>query len=230
VAWRSLVFFDVDERLALLSGVGERLSAGADFELFRSVLSAWPLPPGRAAADGLPARPSQDDHAGCRPAYDRHGGADGAVNGDWFEAYVGQVLAPDLRHGDVVIMDNLSSHKRAGVRTLIKAAGARLLFLPPYSPDFNPIEKAFARLKAMLRKAGEQTVSGLWSLIGKLVDRFEARDGNNTLSFKVGRAERLNSLCSDSACAEMRFGSSRPQSTAHSKGDVIMLNLYRAKK
>lgn len=67
---------------------------------------------------------------------------DGPINGDWFEAYVRQVLVPDLRRGDVVIMDNLSSHKRASVRNLIEAAGARLMFLPPYSPDFNPIEKA----------------------------------------------------------------------------------------
>ncbi len=92
---------------------------------------------------------------------------DGPINGDWFEAYVRQVLVPDLGRGDVVIMDNLSSHKRAGVREAIEAAGARLMFLPPYSPDFNPIEKAFARLKAMLRRAGERTVSGLWSLIGR---------------------------------------------------------------
>ena len=66
---------------------------------------------------------------------------DGPINGDWFEANVGQVLVPDLRRGDIVIMDNLSSHKRADVRALIEAAGARLMFLPPYSPDFNPIEK-----------------------------------------------------------------------------------------
>ena len=97
---------------------------------------------------------------------------DGPINGDWFEAYVDQVLVPELKPGDVVVMDNLSSHKRAAVGALIEAAGARLLFLPPYSPDFNPIEKAFARLKAMLRKAGERTVSGLWHLIGKLVDLF----------------------------------------------------------
>lgn len=86
---------------------------------------------------------------------------DGPINGDWFEAHVRQVLMPDLRRGDVVIMDNLSSHKRAGVREAIEAAGGRLMFLPPYSPDFNPIEKAFARLKAMLRRAGERTVTGL---------------------------------------------------------------------
>ena len=97
----------------------------------------------------------------------------------WFEAYVAQVLVPELRPGDVVIMDNLSSHKRASVQVLIEAAGATLRFLPPYSPDFNPIEKAFSRLKAMLRKAGERTVSGLWSLIGKLVDIFQPQECAN---------------------------------------------------
>jgi len=83
---------------------------------------------------------------------------DGPINGDWFEAYVRRVLAPTLRPGDVVVMDNLSSHKRASVRALIEARGARLAFLPPYSPDFNPIEMAFAKLKALLRKAAERTV------------------------------------------------------------------------
>ena len=85
---------------------------------------------------------------------------DGPI-GDWFEAYVTQVLAPELRPGDVVIMDNLSSHKRVSVRERIEAAGATLRFLQPYSPEFNPIEKAFSKLKAMLRKAEERTVSGL---------------------------------------------------------------------
>ncbi|MBB3938434.1 transposase [Novosphingobium fluoreni] len=80
---------------------------------------------------------------------------DWPINGDWFEAYVAQVLVPELRPGDVVIMDNLSSHKRAAVKERIEAAGATLRFLPPYSPDFNSIEKAFSRLKALLRKAGE---------------------------------------------------------------------------
>ena len=79
-------------------------------------------------------------------------------------------------------MDNLSSHKRGAVRERIEAAGASLVFLPPYSPDFNPIEKAFARLKAMLRKAGERTVSGLWSLIGKLVDIFQPAECANYFS------------------------------------------------
>ena len=107
---------------------------------------------------------------------------DGPINGDWFEAYVAQVLVPELRPGDVVIMDKLSSHKRPAVRDRIEAAGATLRFLPPYSPDFNPIEKAFSRLKAMLRKAGERTVSGLWSLIGKLVDIFQPKECANYFS------------------------------------------------
>lgn len=99
---------------------------------------------------------------------------DGPINGDWFEAYVTQVSEPEPKPGDVVIMDNLSSHKRVVVKEKIEAAGATLRFLPPYSPDFNPIEKAFSRLKAMLRKAGERTVRGLWDLIGTLVDIFKS--------------------------------------------------------
>jgi transposase len=97
---------------------------------------------------------------------------DGPINGDWFEAYVMHILAPTLRPGDVVIMDNLSSHKRASVREIIEDHGAELRFLPPYSPDFNPIEMAFAKLKALLRKAAERTVDGLWAAIGRLVDVF----------------------------------------------------------
>lgn len=81
----------------------------------------------------------------------------GPINGYWFDAYVTKVLVPELRPGDIVIMDNLSSHKRASVRDRIEAAGATLRFLPPYSLDFNPIEKTFSRLKAMLRKIGEAT-------------------------------------------------------------------------
>ena len=107
---------------------------------------------------------------------------DGPINDDWFEAYVQQILVPELRRGDIVIMDNLSSHKRASVRERIEAAGATLMFLPPYSPDFNPIEKAFVRLKAMLRKAGERTVTSLWNLIGKLVDIFQPDECANYFS------------------------------------------------
>jgi len=107
---------------------------------------------------------------------------DGPINGDCFEAYVAQVLVPELRSGDVVIMDNLSSHKRSAVRERIEKAGATLRFLPPYSPDFNPIEKAFSRLKAILRTAGKRTISGLWELIGKLVDFFQPQECANYFS------------------------------------------------
>ncbi len=96
----------------------------------------------------------------------------GPINRDAFEAYVEKVLVPELRPGDIVVMDNLSSHKGPRARQLVEAAGARLLFLPPYSPDFNPIENAFARLKALLRKAAERTVDGLWSAIGRIVETF----------------------------------------------------------
>ena len=104
---------------------------------------------------------------------------DGPINGDWFEAYVARVLAPTLRPGDIVIMGNLSSHKRASVRATIEARGARLAFLPPYSPDFNPIEMAFAKLKALPRKAAERSVEGLWSAIGRLVDVFTPQECSN---------------------------------------------------
>jgi transposase len=97
---------------------------------------------------------------------------DGPINQRAFEAYVEQILVPELKPGDIVVMDNLSSHKSPAVRTAIEAAGAELRFLPPYSPDFNPIEKAFAKLKALLRKAAERTVDGLWHTIGTLIDLF----------------------------------------------------------
>ena len=95
---------------------------------------------------------------------------DGAINRTAFETYVAKVLVPELRTGDIVIMDNLPGHKGSRVGEMIEAAGASLLYLPPYSPDFNPIENAFAKLKALLRKAAERTVSGLWDAIGRLID------------------------------------------------------------
>jgi len=97
---------------------------------------------------------------------------DGPINREAFQAYVDQVLVPELSPGDVVVMDNLSSHKRPAIRHAIEAAGASLLYLPPYSPDFNPIENAFAKLKALLRKAAERTVDALWIAIGRLIDAF----------------------------------------------------------
>lgn len=95
---------------------------------------------------------------------------DRAINGVWFQTYIEQALVPVLSPGDIVIMDNLDSHKGRTVRDLIEAAGAELRFLPPYSPDFNPIESAFSQIKAHLRKAAERTVAGLWDRIGTVID------------------------------------------------------------
>jgi transposase len=106
---------------------------------------------------------------------------DGAINGELFLAYVQQVLVPTLRPGDVVIMDNLRSHKVAGLREAIEAAGASLLFIPPYSPDLNPIEQAFAKLKALLRAKAIRTVDALWKALGSLVDCFTPEECANFL-------------------------------------------------
>jgi transposase len=104
---------------------------------------------------------------------------DGAMNGKAFLAYVRQVLVPTLQPGDLVVMDNLSSHKAAGVRDAIEQAGARLMYLPPYSPDLNPIELAFSKLKWLLRSAAERTVDTLWSRLGQLLDDFPPHQCRN---------------------------------------------------
>jgi transposase len=97
---------------------------------------------------------------------------EGAINGPMFRAWVEQHLAPTLQRGDIVVMDNLSSHKVAGVREAIEAVGAELRYLPPYSPDLNPIELAFSKLKKLLRDGAERTVDKLWSLCGRVLDAF----------------------------------------------------------
>ena len=101
---------------------------------------------------------------------------DRAMNGEIFRTYVERCLLPALSPGDIVVMDNLPAHKVAGVRVAIEAAGAVLLYLPPYSPDFNPIEMLFAKLKALLRKAAERTITSLWAAIGRLLDDFSAAE------------------------------------------------------
>ena len=98
---------------------------------------------------------------------------DGAMNGQVFLAYVEQQLVATLREGDTVIMDNLPAHKVVGVRAAIESVGAQLVYLPPYSPDFNPIELAFAKLKQLLRSAAERTIDNLEQRIGKLLNRFQ---------------------------------------------------------
>jgi transposase len=97
---------------------------------------------------------------------------DCAMTGDIFLAYVEQVLVPSLKHGDIVILDNLPAHKVDGVRKLIEAAGAMLTYLPPYSPDLNPIEQAFSKFKALLRKAALRSIPALWDKIGELLSAF----------------------------------------------------------
>ena len=104
---------------------------------------------------------------------------DGAINRDVFEAFVEHVLVPELREGDVVVMDNLSSHKGERTREMIEAAGARLLFLPPYSPDLNPIEMVFAKVKQLLRSLACRTVGSLWRSIQAVLDAVTPSDAVN---------------------------------------------------
>ena len=106
---------------------------------------------------------------------------DGPINGDWFCAWVEKCLIPTLEPGDVVVLDNLGSHKGAAVRKALRKARAHLLFLPPYSPDLNPIEQVFAKLKTLLKKANERTVEDTWRRIGGLLDRFSAAECSNCL-------------------------------------------------
>ena len=104
---------------------------------------------------------------------------DGAMDGDAFRTYVEQVLVPELRPGDIVIMDNLPAHRVSGVRCAIEMAGAELIYLPPYSPDFNPIEMAFSKLKASLRKAAARTIDDLWDVIGEAIETFAPQECQN---------------------------------------------------
>lgn len=104
---------------------------------------------------------------------------DGPIDGETFRAYVEQMLAPTLAPGDIVIMDNLASHKVRGVRDAIEAAGAELVYLPPYSPDFNPIENLFAKLKAFLRQRAERTIESLWDGIADALKTISLDDCRN---------------------------------------------------
>ena len=107
---------------------------------------------------------------------------DGPMTGRAFRAYAEQFLAPALSPGDVVVMDNLAAHKVAGVREAIAAAGASILYLPPYSPDLNPIEQAFAKLKALLRKVAARTREALWTAISQSLDAFSPQECRNYLA------------------------------------------------
>lgn len=104
---------------------------------------------------------------------------DGPMNSDCFKAYVNQFLVPALKPGDIVVMDNLSAHKSQDIRSAIEAAGAELRYLPPYSPDLNPIEQAFSKLKAHLRKHKERSIEALWNRIGSLLNSFTPAECQN---------------------------------------------------
>jgi transposase len=106
---------------------------------------------------------------------------DGAVNREAFESFVEQILTPSLSPRDIVVMDNLSSHKGSRVKQLIEATGATLLYLPPYSPDLNPIEPAFSKIKQLLRSAAHRTMEALWTNMQSLLDRVSASDAANFL-------------------------------------------------
>jgi transposase len=128
------------------------------------------------------ARALAHHHVPVRPAHDRPGRAAGAGwsdDGPAFLAYTEQFLVPTLRPGDIVVLDNLSSHKVAGVREAIEQAGAAVLHLPPYSPDLNPIELAFSKLKRLLRDAEARTMEALWQTIGRLLERFSPAECAN---------------------------------------------------
>jgi transposase len=99
---------------------------------------------------------------------------DGPLNGSAFRIWVHRVLVPALHPGDIVVLDNLGAHQVAGIDVAIEAVGAQLCYLPPYSPDYNPIEQVFAKLKALLRKTAARTVEALWSAVGTLLDQFPA--------------------------------------------------------
>jgi len=107
---------------------------------------------------------------------------DGPINGRSFLAYVEQFLIPTLKRGDIVVMDNLGSHKRQAIRAALTAVGAKLFFLPPYSPDLNPIEQVFAKLKTLLRKAAERTITATWQRVGALLSNFSPQECANYLA------------------------------------------------
>src|SRR6202047_5114784 len=116
---------------------------------------------------------------------------DGPINGESFLAYVEQVLAPTLKHGDIVVMDNLGSHKSGAIHKAIRAKGARRFFRPQYSPDLNPIEQVFAKLKKLLRKAEERTPDGVWRRIGTLLECFSRRKGRYLVPFFLSEIPML---------------------------------------
>lgn len=130
---------------------------------------------------------------------------DGPMDGPAFLAYIEQVLAPTLRLGDIVVMDNLPAHKPAAVREAIEATGAELRYLPPYSPDLNPIEMAFSKLKALLKKAAAPTINDLWHAIAEALPRFTADECRKLLRTRRIRCHVIGSCSSTSTTLPVRI-------------------------
>ena len=180
---------------------------------------------GRAAARERSARTLENDDLRRRPSPHGLDGADGPRRADQRPMVPGLCRSgsrSDPSQGDIVVMDNLGSHKGAGVRKAIEAAGATLLYLPPYSPDFNPIEKAFSKLKALLRKAAERTVDALWDRIGvlaaglrpKRMRKLLRRGWLRNCSRPSPRGPRISDFCLPYAYrSEIETWSSAPDST-----------------
>ena len=134
---------------------------------------------------------------------------DGAMNGIAFRAYVEQVLVPTLTPGDVVVMDNLPAHKAEGIRQAIEQAGAELHYLPPYSPDFNPIEMAFSKLKAVLRGKAERTVSALWDAVGQAIPLFTPNYLHRQVSHR-SFADLAREVFSEPSAGGLMIGRQKP--------------------
>ena len=140
---------------------------------------------------------------------------DGPMTGEVFRAYVEQMLTPSLRPGDVVVLDRLPAHKVAGVREAIQAAGASLLYLPAYSPDLNPIEQLFAKLKALLRKATARTRDALWDTIGALLDAFTSAKCQNYIANSGYEFVQLQNACLMRSWALRRRWAAAGESRSH---------------
>jgi len=166
IAPERLVFIDetwVKTNMAPLRGwgpKGQRLRAGAPFGHWKTLTFIAALRHDRIDAPWV---------------------IDGPINGEFFRLYVEKVLAPTLAPGDVVVLDNLGSHKGKAARAAVRARGAHLIFLPPYSPDLNPIEQVFAKLKHLMRQAQPRTVEATWRRAGKIIDLFSPAECANYL-------------------------------------------------
>ena len=182
-AWRSLVTEEIQaDRLVFVDEMGANISLAP--------LYAWSKR-GERASGSVPRNWGKNDTLLASMSLEGMGeclAVEGSTTTAVFEAYLKRVLVPSLRAGQVVLMDNLSAHKGSRVRELIESRGCELIYLPPYSPDFNPIEEAFAKLKALLRKAGARSREVLIEAMGRALEALTARDARNFFEHRGYRA------------------------------------------